>query len=50
MPPSTFQGFDDEHDTRDILIENLRLNGKPVTTLAAARVKVMNFARDIVIR
>ena len=50
MPPSTFQGFDDEHDTRDILIENLRLNGKAVTTLEAARVKVMDFARDIVIR
>ncbi len=50
MPSSTFQGFDDEHDTRDILIENLRLNGKAVTSLDEARVKVMDFARDIVIR
>ena len=50
MPPSTFQGFDSEHMTKDILIENLTLNGKPVTTLEKARVQIMDYAENIVIR
>jgi len=50
MPPSTFQGFDSQHMTRDILIENLTLNGKPVTTLEEARVQIMDYAENIVIR
>ena len=49
MPPSSFSGFDKDHQTSGVRIENLTLNGKPVTTLEDANVTIGDYASDIVI-
>lgn len=47
MPPSIFAGFDDEHQSRDLTIENLTLNGQKLRTLPEANVTVGKFAAGI---
>jgi len=47
MPPSVFNGFDAEHQVYDIRIENLMLNGRPVTDKAEARLECGEFSHDI---
>jgi len=49
MPPSKFDGFDAEHQTSNVRIENLVWNGKPVTSLSDANVTVGEFALEITI-
>ena len=49
MPPSSFSGFDEDHQTSDVRIENFTLNGKPVTTLEDTNVTIGDYASDIVI-
>ena len=38
---------DAEHDARRISIENLRFNGRPVTSAEAAHLKVNNYAEAV---
>lgn len=38
--PSSFTGLDAEHDVRDIRIENLKVNGRPITSAADAHLRV----------
>jgi hypothetical protein len=44
---SSLTGFDAEHDARGVSIENLRFNGRPVTSAEAAHLKVNNFAEAV---
>ena len=50
MPPSSFSGFDEDHMTKSVRIENLTLNGQPVKTLADANVTIGEFASEITIK
>ena len=49
MPPSRFDGFDKDHQTCGVRIENLTLNGKPITNLEDANVTIGDYASDITI-
>lgn len=50
MPPSSFRGYDAEHRVANVSIEGLFHNGIPVKTLAEARVKIGDFATNIVLK
>lgn len=48
MPPSTILGFDAAHPVEDVLIQNVRLNGRPpVADLAALGLRTNAFVRQI---
>jgi len=47
MPPSAFTGLDAAHDVRGVRIENLRFNGRPVSSLADAHVQIGNYVEDV---
>jgi len=49
MPPSNFDGFDADHQTCGVRIENLTFNGKPVTNLEDANVTIGSYASDVTI-
>jgi hypothetical protein len=40
LPPSRLQGFDAQHDIRDVTIANLRINGRPMRSLQEAAIRV----------
>jgi len=40
LPRSAFDGFDAQHDVREVWFENLRFNGRPLLDAAAARLRV----------
>jgi polygalacturonase len=40
LPPSSFRGFDAEHGVEGVTIANLRLNGRPVSSAAEARLQI----------
>ena len=50
LPPSRLSGFDAGHRVQQVTIENLRLNGQIVTTLAAAGITANEFVREVTIR
>lgn len=45
MPQSSFSGYDEEHKTSQITIENLFLNGELISSLDEANVQIGSFAR-----
>lgn len=47
MPPSSFTGQDAEHDVRGVTIENLRFNGRPVTSAEDARLRLGGYVQDV---
>ncbi len=47
MPRLTFQGYDREHPVRDITVEGLFWNGKPITDTASVAYKANEFTKDI---
>jgi hypothetical protein len=47
MPPSAFTGLDAKHDVRGVTIENLRFNGRPLSSLKEARVQVGKFVEEV---
>jgi hypothetical protein len=47
FPPSRVQGFDAEHPTRGITIQDLRVNGRPIRSLEEAAVTVGPHAKDV---
>ncbi len=47
LPPSAFTGWDAAHDVRGVTIENLRLNGRPITTRADAHLQIGKFVQDV---
>lgn len=47
MPPSSFTGLDAEHDVRGVRIENLLFNGRPVTTVEDARIRIGAHVEDV---
>ena len=49
VPPSAFTGFDERHPSRGVLIDGLYVNGKRISSLESARVKVNGFVSDIII-
>lgn len=49
MPPSWFVGYDEQHQSSDIRIIDLFLNGEKVTTLEQANVRIGDFAGNITI-
>lgn len=48
MPPSSFRGFDADHNVRGVKIENLRFNGRPVTRAEDAHLRIGNDVQDVV--
>ena len=49
MPPSNFDGFDADHQTCGVRIENLTFNGKLVTNLEDANVTIGSYASEVTI-
>jgi hypothetical protein len=47
MPPSSFRGFDAEHGVEGVTITNLRLNGRPVSSAAEARLQIGPHVRSV---
>lgn len=47
MPPSLFSGFDEEHRSRNITVEGLFLNRKPVKDWESANIQVGSFADNV---
>ncbi len=47
LPPSRIRGFDAEHEIRDVLIANLRINGRVARSLEEARIVAGPFAEDV---
>ena len=46
-PPSSFTGYDAGHDVRNVTIENLRFNGRPITTASDAHLRIGNFVEGV---
>jgi len=46
-PPSWFRGADAEHDVQGVRIENLRINGQPVTDAAGAHLSIGEHVSDV---
>jgi hypothetical protein len=47
LPLSRLQGFDAQHDIRNVTISNLRINGRVATSLEDAGVRVGKFVQDV---
>ncbi len=47
LPPSSFRGFDAEHGVEGVTIANLRLNGRPVSSAAEARLQIGPYVRSV---
>jgi hypothetical protein len=47
IPPCEFNGFDEEHQTYDILIDGLYINGEKITDMDKANIKIGNYAKNI---
>ena len=47
MPPSSFTGYDDEHNIKNVVVENLTFNGKRLTTLEEAKFTIARKAEVI---
>ena len=47
IPASSVSGFDSEHDVRDVSIENLCFNGRPVTNAEAAHLQTGSYAEAV---
>ncbi len=47
MPESGFAGYDAQHESRDILIDGLYLNGERITSLEQAHVKMGPFVSNV---
>jgi hypothetical protein len=45
--PSPFDGFDDGHDVKGVSIENLRFNGRPITSAEDAHPKIGKYVQDV---
>jgi len=50
MPPSSFDGYDQEHTVSDVLVDGLFLNGQRLTTPEEARFRLNEHAHDIKIQ
>jgi len=47
IPPSSFTGYDAQHDIRGVTIENLRFNGRPITNATDAHLKIGKYVEDM---
>ena len=47
MPQSGFRGFDEEHQSRDITIDGLYLNGKRIERIEDANINIGKFTSNI---
>jgi hypothetical protein len=47
MPQSSFTGLDARHDVRGVTIDNLRLNGRPVTSAGQAGLQLSDYVQDV---
>jgi hypothetical protein len=45
--PLAFTGFDAEHDVRGVTIENLRFNGRPITSAGDAHLQIGKYVQDV---
>jgi hypothetical protein len=45
--PSSFTGFDAQHDVRGVTIENLRFNGRRITNADDAHLKIGKYVQDV---
>ena len=50
MPPSAFRGYDQEHQSENILIDGLYLNGERITDLEEARISANEFVSGLTLR
>ena len=49
-PPSALRGFDAAHPVRNVLLENLRINGRRITDLAAGGFTRNEFVHQVELR
>jgi hypothetical protein len=47
VPASSVSGFDSEHDVRGVSVENLRFNGRPVTSAESAHLQTGSYAEAV---
>jgi hypothetical protein len=47
MPPSSFTGYDAQHDIRGVTIENLRFNGRPISNAANAHLRIGKYVQGV---
>ena len=47
FPSSYFVGYDREHDISDVTIENLRVNGKPITNPEEAHLSIRDHVSKV---
>ena len=47
LPPSALSGFDETHDVKGVMISNMQINGKVVTSLEEAGISVGPFVSDV---
>jgi hypothetical protein len=47
FPPSRLQGFDAEHQVKGVTIQGLRVNGRPITSLAEAHLALRPFVEGV---
>jgi hypothetical protein len=47
IPSSSFTGFDAEHDVRGVTIENLRFNGRPITSAGDAHLQIGKYVQGV---
>lgn len=47
VPPSRFSGFDEGHPVENVKLENVRINGKPVTSLENGNIRTNEFVKNV---
>ena len=47
LPPSALTGFDAVHDVRGVAIQNLRFNGRPITSQPDAHLEIRSNVHDV---
>jgi hypothetical protein len=47
FPRSYFVGYDSEHQVKDVRIENLRINGKRITSIDEGRIKIGDHVENV---
>jgi len=47
MPPSSFEGYDEEHTVSNVTVDGLFLGDRRITTLEEAQCRLGKYVRDI---
>ena len=47
MPQSAMRGYDEEHQSKDIVIDGIYFNGKRIETMEEANIEIGDFTSNI---